>query len=118
MTQRDLDACVYTEAAILESLRLAQQSITLRKALTNVTLASERGDIFVPKGTYIGTLLSVTNTDNETLRYRQQRHQQRHGGETGKSAPLATFDPRRYLNEDQSKVCCLTVCMQMLIESR
>ena len=64
-------------AELAEELKatLKLKSITLRKALTNVTLASERGDIFVPKGTYIGTLLSVTNTDNETLRYRQQRHQ-------------------------------------------
>lgn len=50
------------EAVFQESLRLAQQSITLRKVMQPIQFATERGVHQIPPGFYLTTLLSVTNT--------------------------------------------------------
>jgi cytochrome P450 len=55
------------DAFIQESLRLVQQSLTLRRVLSPVVLETERGAISVPPGVTIATLLSVTNTDASAL---------------------------------------------------
>ena len=56
-----------TDAFIQESLRLVQQSLTLRKVLNPVVLETERGVLHVPAGTTIATLLSITNLDEHAL---------------------------------------------------
>lgn len=64
-----LDAAVLSgamptlEQCMQESLRLAQQSITLRKVMRPVTLATERGTFNIPPGYLLTTLLSATNCD-------------------------------------------------------
>lgn len=87
-----LDKLLYVEAVILESLRMAQQSITLRKAMKDLTMETENGSVHVPKGWYVGTLLSVTNTHPDTL------------PSVEGIAPLDTFDPNRFLNAARDKV--------------
>lgn len=64
-----------------ESLRLSQQSITLRKCMHEVQFTTEAGDFALPAGTYIATLLSVTNVDEKYI---------------PSNPPLHTFDPLRY----------------------
>lgn len=53
----------WIECVIQESLRLAQQSITLRKVMKPMHFSTEVGDVTLEPGVYIGTLLSVTNVD-------------------------------------------------------
>lgn len=76
-----LDGMLRLEAVIQESLRLAQQSITLRKVLRPVSFSYEGGTLRLDPGMYIATLLSVTNKCN--------RHVPNH-------PPLAEFFPERY----------------------
>jgi len=58
-----LEVVGWTECVIQESLRLAQQSITLRKVMKPITFATEAGPVNVEPGVYLATLLSVTNVD-------------------------------------------------------
>jgi hypothetical protein len=51
-----------------ESLRLSQQSITLRKAVTTFDFVTERGTCSVEPGVFLCSLLSITNTDDKYLR--------------------------------------------------
>ncbi len=71
------------ECVAQESLRLAQQSITLRKVMTPLTFTTEAGSFELPQGLYIATLLSVTNVDKTHL--------------PEKPFPLTAFDPKRYI---------------------
>lgn len=83
-----LDQMVYLEAVIYETLRLVQQSITLRKVVSPCVLKSERGDISLDPSWYIATLLSVTNMDEKHL---------------GPAIPqLTEFRPARYLTREGS----------------
>jgi len=50
------------ESVFQESLRIAQQSITLRKVMKPCVLETEACTFTVPAGYYLTTLLSVTNT--------------------------------------------------------
>ncbi|EGD74146.1 hypothetical protein PTSG_06155 [Salpingoeca rosetta] len=92
MQGRCLDELVYLEAVVMETLRMAQQSITLRKTLKPVDMKTERGTVHIETGWYVGTLLSVTNTNTASL------------PPTPGAAPLDTFDPNRFLSDDGKKV--------------
>jgi cytochrome P450 len=52
-----LDELTFVEDMVQESLRLAQQSITLRKVMK----PCQFGDFQIPPGYYLATLLSITN---------------------------------------------------------
>ena len=52
-----LDELTFIEDMVQESLRLAQQSITLRKVMKTCQF----GDFRIPPGYYLATLLSITN---------------------------------------------------------
>ncbi len=62
-----LNAMVYLESVMMESIRLAQRSITLRKVLQPVQLDDGAQTYTVQPGVYIATMLSVTNTETEAL---------------------------------------------------
>jgi cytochrome P450 len=66
---------------ILESLRLAQQSITLRKTMKECNFSVENEIYSLPKGLYIATLLSITNFEEKSVK---------------SDKPLAEFWPSRY----------------------
>ena len=51
----------YIEQLLMESVRVAQRSITLRKVMQEVTLNDGQREYTVAPGAYITTLLSVTN---------------------------------------------------------
>lgn len=77
-----LDVAVpWLERVMQESIRLAQQSITLRKVLQPCEIADELATYAVPAGTYIATLLSVTNTDAQV---------------PSLAMPLGEFHPERF----------------------
>lgn len=71
----------FIDSVCQESLRLSQQSITLRKVLRTCTFPTETGIYTLPEGTYIATLLSVTNVDRQATQ---------HG------PPLDAFAPERF----------------------
>ena len=56
-----------TESFIQETLRLVQQSLTLRKVMNEVDLVTEIGILHIPAGVTIATLLSITNVDQSIL---------------------------------------------------
>lgn len=62
-----LDSMRYLEQVLMESVRLSQRSITLRKVLEPVEVATESECYTVNAGVYITTLLSVKNTDSDEL---------------------------------------------------
>ena len=62
-----LDSMKYLEQVLMESVRLSQRSITLRKVLEPVEVATESARYTVNKGVYITTLLSVKNTEGDEL---------------------------------------------------
>lgn len=62
-----LNALTYLEQVTMESVRLAQRSITLRKVLEPVELDDGAHRYTVQPGVYIATMLSVTNTQTEEL---------------------------------------------------
>lgn len=71
-----LDSMVYLEQVLMESVRMAQRSITLRKVLEPVELATEKGCYTVNPGVYITTLLSVKNTEGASLAQFDPEHYQ------------------------------------------
>lgn len=76
------------DRVILESLRLAQRSITLRKVIRSdgVDLSIDGGMVsHVPQGCYIMTLLSITNMDLNVIRGTN-------------CSPLDKFDPDRFIS--------------------
>lgn len=62
-----LDSMKYLEQVLMESVRLSQRSITLRKVLEPVEVTTESERYTVNKGVYVTTLLSVKNADTEAL---------------------------------------------------
>ena len=51
----------YLEQLLMESVRVAQRSITLRKVMETVNLDDGKQDYIISPGVYVTTLLSVTN---------------------------------------------------------
>jgi cytochrome P450 len=97
-----LDKLVYLEAVIVEALRLAQQSITLRKVLQPCVIHDEDGaDIAVPPGWTIATLLSITNMDARGMVRDSETavtsSQPTMAGDAAATAPLTSFHPERYV---------------------
>lgn len=64
---RGLGALTRLEQCIYESIRLAQRSLTLRKVMQPCRVESGSTSYTVQPGTYIATLLSVTNSAYATL---------------------------------------------------
>lgn len=62
-----LNAMEYLEQVTMESVRLAQRSLTLRKVLAPVEFDDGAAVYTVQPGVYIATLLSVTNTQTPEL---------------------------------------------------
>lgn len=63
-----LNSMLYLEQVLMESVRMAQRSITLRKVLKPVALDDGNAVYTVQPGAYITTLLSVTNLQTDELR--------------------------------------------------
>lgn len=82
-----LNELVYLECVIYETLRVVQQSITLRKVLQDSRLDTERGSIALPPSWYVATILSVTNMDRRHL---------------GSVENLEEFVPERFMAPDGS----------------
>jgi cytochrome P450 len=79
----------FTEAFTHESLRLAQQSITLRKVMRPTHFEAAPGEVFeLPPGMYLATLLSVTNLNENAL-----PPDARARG----APPLSAFAPQRFV---------------------
>jgi cytochrome P450 len=55
------------EACAMESIRLAQRSITLRKVMRPCDVESDQGRFTLAPGVFVTTLLSVNNTAWDTL---------------------------------------------------
>lgn len=62
-----LESMRYFEQVLMESVRMAQRSITLRKVLAPVQIDDGTRVYEVNPGCYITTMLSVTNTEGEDL---------------------------------------------------
>jgi cytochrome P450 len=77
-----LNSMDYLEQVMMESVRLAQSSITLRKVLQPVEFDDGAHRYTVQPGVYITTMLSVTNSQTEEL---------------------ARFDPEHYSKNQLSK---------------
>lgn len=63
-----LNKMTFIEQLLMECVRIAQRSITLRRVLKPVTFDDGANVYDVPPGVYITTMLSVTNTQTEELR--------------------------------------------------
>ena len=75
--QRALAEMTLLEACSMESIRLAQRSITLRKVLRPCTLESDQGTFTLAPGVFVTTLLSVNNAAHDTLDRFDPRHYDR-----------------------------------------
>lgn len=62
-----LESMRYFEQVLMESVRMAQRSITLRKVLAPVQIDDGNRVYEVNPGCYITTMLSVTNTEGDEL---------------------------------------------------
>jgi cytochrome P450 len=65
--QRALAEMTLLESCAMESIRLAQRSITLRKVMQPCTLESDQGTFSLAPGVFVTTLLSVNNAAYDTL---------------------------------------------------
>jgi cytochrome P450 len=72
--QRALAEMTLLESCAMESIRLAQRSITLRKVLRPCTLESDQGVFTLAPGVFVTTLLSVNNAAHDTLDRFDPRH--------------------------------------------
>ena len=63
-----LNKMTFIEQLLMECVRIAQRSITLRRVMKPVTFDDGANIYDVPPGVYITTMLSVTNTQTEELR--------------------------------------------------
>jgi cytochrome P450 len=75
--QRAIAEMTLLEACAMESIRLAQRSITLRKVMRPCTLESDQGVFTLAPGVFVTTLLSVNNTAHDTLDRFDPRHYER-----------------------------------------
>ena len=69
-----LKEMTYMEQVLMESVRIAQRSITLRKVLQPVTLNDGKQEYTVNPGCYITTLLSVTNSQAPGMQHFDPDH--------------------------------------------
>jgi cytochrome P450 len=65
--QRALAEMTLLESCAMESIRLAQRSITLRKVMRPCTVETDQGTFALAPGVYVTTLLSVNNCAYDTL---------------------------------------------------
>jgi cytochrome P450 len=77
LDQRALAEMTLLEACAMESIRLAQRSITLRKVLRPCTVESDQGVFTLAPGVFVTTLLSVNNAAHDTLDRFDPHHYER-----------------------------------------
>jgi cytochrome P450 len=65
--QRALAEMTLLESCAMESIRLAQRSITLRKVMRPCRMETDQGTFALAPGVYVTTLLSVNNRAYDTL---------------------------------------------------
>lgn len=65
--QAALDSMQFCEQLLMESVRIAQRSLTLRKVMREMEFAVEDQVYTLAPGVYIATMLSVTNIDGPEL---------------------------------------------------
>ncbi|MFK7734110.1 MAG: cytochrome P450 [Pseudomonadales bacterium] len=65
--QEALDSMTFCEQMLMESTRIAQRSLTLRKVMRDVEFDCGDVSYALPPGVYIATMLSVTNTQTDDL---------------------------------------------------
>lgn len=65
--QRALAEMTFLESCAMESIRLAQRSITLRKVMRPCRVETDQGTFALEPGVFVTTLLSVNNTAWDTL---------------------------------------------------
>ena len=65
--QRALAEMTLLESCAMDSIRLAQRSITLRKVLRPCSIETDQGTFALAPGVYVTTLLSVNNRAYDTL---------------------------------------------------
>ena len=108
--------CVCVRACVRACVRsplctcTPHHSITLAQAMASFPFTSERGTCTVSPGTYLCTLLSVTNADDKAL--------VQGGGEGCGDLRLGEFNPGRYdgvdpdptVWKDDYKCCCCCCC--------
>jgi len=75
--QRALAEMTLLESCAMESIRLAQRSITLRKVMRPCTIETDQGVFALAPGVYVTTLLSVNNRAYDTLDRFDPRHYDR-----------------------------------------
>jgi cytochrome P450 len=75
--QRPLAEMALLESCAMESIRLAQRSITLRKVMRPCPVETDQGAFTLAPGVFVTTLLSVTNTAYDTLDRFDPRHYDR-----------------------------------------
>ncbi|MGH7894616.1 MAG: cytochrome P450, partial [Candidatus Binatia bacterium] len=75
--QRALAELALLESCAMESIRLAQRSLTLRKVMRPCAVETELGTFTLGAGVYVATLLSVNNTAHDTLADFDPRHYER-----------------------------------------
>ena len=95
LDQKALNSCDYLERCYYESIRIAQQSLTLRLVMKPVKIESYE----IPKGYYVATLLSCLNTDDSILpkasQFLPEDHYQKGGKvnleQEGADSSISTF---------------------------
>ncbi|MFT4519522.1 MAG: cytochrome P450 [Halioglobus sp.] len=65
--QQALDSMTFCEQLLMESVRLAQRSITLRKVMKEISFDCGDKQYVLQPGVYVTTMLSVINTQTEEL---------------------------------------------------
>ncbi len=65
--QSALDSMTFCEQMLMESTRIAQRSLTLRKVMRGIEFDCGGVSYSLPAGIYIATMLSVTNTQTDEL---------------------------------------------------
>lgn len=77
-SQQALDSMRFCEQLLMESVRLAQRSITLRKVMKEIRFDCGSETYTIQPGVYITTMLSVTNTQTpELARFNPDHYQGR-----------------------------------------
>jgi cytochrome P450 len=75
--QRALGELERLESCAMESIRMAQRSLTLRKVMRPCAVETERGTFTLQPGVFVATLLSVNNSAHDTLAAFDPRHYER-----------------------------------------
>ncbi|MFK8018370.1 MAG: cytochrome P450 [Pseudomonadales bacterium] len=120
--QNALDSIVFCEQMLMESTRMAQRSLTLRKVIRETSFQGQSDLYTLQPGIYIATMLSVTNTQTEELAKFDPDHYQgrrlsrdlvKHGRET-----VSTFGHGRHACPAQkfSHNMCKVVLSKLLSE--